>query len=110
MPAASTVSTPRSAGGRHGKGSDEEQQGKEEAEGRAQQEQEEGRPGAVTVRGGARPGAARREPLRQEGVADRRLEDCQHVDVDAAGTPARMGPAGGWLAKVIVPVGTVMER
>src|SRR5437868_3796887 len=99
MPAASTVSTPRSAGGCHGKGSDEEQQGKEEAESRPQQEQEEGRPGAVPVRGGARPWAARREPLWEEGVADRRVGDCQGGDADAARTPARTQAGAGLAPK-----------
>src|SRR5262249_788941 len=61
--------TSNQPGGRHGERSDAKQQGKEEAEGRAQQE-EEGRPRPVVVRSGAAR-AARPEPLWQEGLASR---------------------------------------
>src|SRR5215467_5615741 len=55
-------------GGRHGEGSDEKQQGKEEAEGRAQFEEEGRRPPvAVAIRSGAAR-SARPQPLWQEGL------------------------------------------
>src|SRR5262245_43599404 len=52
----------------HGQGSDAQQQGKEEAEGGVEQE-EERRPHALAVRVGTGASPARAEPLRQEELA-----------------------------------------
>src|SRR5262249_11847193 len=65
-------STARAAGKptreeQHGQGSDAQHQGKEEAEGRVEQE-EERRPHPLAVRVGPGAGSTGPEPLRQEGV------------------------------------------
>src|SRR5262245_57670621 len=58
---------------RHGQGSDAQQQGKEEAEGGVEQE-EERRPHALAVRVSAGASAARAESLRQEELAQRPID------------------------------------
>src|SRR5262249_28811113 len=71
--AAALQSIPR-AGGQpireecHGQGSDAQQQGEEEAEGRVEQE-EEGGPQPLAVRPGAGANPARAEPVREEELA-----------------------------------------
>src|SRR5262249_24568914 len=84
--------TSNQPGGRHGERSDAKQQGKEEAEGRAQQE-EEGRPRPVAVRSGAAR-AARPEPLWQEGLASREAGRAARRDRPLRKpTLAELGPA-----------------
>src|SRR5215510_685437 len=90
---------------RHGQGSDAQQQGKEEAEGGVEQE-EERRPHALAVRVGPGASPARAESLRQEELSARRrgVLPCRRVaSPESAAWGGRAAQSQRYSAAIILP-------